>query len=155
MAYVDNQRFDGYAQIVEHAHQRKAAFDKEVLSHPPREVVFRAGDLVQVYRSDLDFTFMADRKLLPKFSAPRHVTNRNYNSYRLETLEGLPIAGTFSSRRLRLFVPRKGTELKGVQAAVEKEWRDREDAADRTEEIEEQEEIGEDGRTSDATTSDA
>ena len=140
MAYIDNQRFDGYAQIVEHAHHRKAAFDKEVLSHPPREVIFRAGDLVQVYRSDLDYTFLTDRKLLPKFSAPRRVINRNHNSYQLETLEGLPIAGRFSSRRLRLFVPRKGTELEGVQAAVEKEWRDREDAADRIEGVEDQEE---------------
>ena len=150
MAYIDNQRFDGYAQIVEHAHHRKAAFDKEVLSHPPREVIFRAGDLVQVYRSDLDYTFLTDRKLLPKFSAPRRVINRNHNSYQLETLEGLPIAGRFSSRRLRLFVPRKGTELEGVQAAVEKEWRDREDAADRIEGVEVQEENRE-GRAEEGT----
>jgi hypothetical protein len=71
MAYVDQQRFDGYSQIVEHAQRRKAAFDKVVLAHPPREVTFRAGDLAQVYRSDLDFTLATDRKLLPKFSAPR------------------------------------------------------------------------------------
>jgi hypothetical protein len=130
MAYVDQQRFDGYAQIIEHAHRRKAAFDRQVLSHAPREVIFRAGDLVQVYRSDLDFTFKADRKLLPKFSAPRRVITRNQNSYQLETLEGFPIAGRFSSRRLRLFVPRKGTGLDTAQAAIEKEWRDREDRED-------------------------
>ena len=35
MAYVDNQWFDRYAQIVDHAQKRKAAFDKEVLSRPP------------------------------------------------------------------------------------------------------------------------
>ena len=75
MAYVDQHRFDGYLQIVEHAQRHKAAFDKWVLSHPPREVIFKAGDLVQVYRSDLDFTFSLDRKLLPKFSAPRRVIN--------------------------------------------------------------------------------
>jgi hypothetical protein len=131
MAYVDNQRFDGYAQIVDHAQQRKAAFDKDLLSRSPREVIFRAGDLVQVYRSDLDFTFSADRKLLPKFSAPRRVTSRNHNSYQLETLEGLPIASKFSSRRLHLFIPRKGTELEGIQAAIEKEWRSREDIENR------------------------
>ena len=44
MAYVDNQRFVRYAQIINHAQKHKAAFDKEVLSRPPREVVFRAGD---------------------------------------------------------------------------------------------------------------
>ena len=142
MAYVDHQRFDGYAQIVNHAQRRKAAFDKQVMSHPPREVTFRAGDLVQVYRSDLDFTFKTDRKLLPKFSAPRRVVSRNLNSYQLETLEGLPIGGRFSSRRLRLFVPRKGTELEEVQAAIEKEWREREDKENEVMSIEEERSTG-------------
>jgi hypothetical protein len=131
MAYIDHQRFDGYAQTVDHAHRRKAAFDKQVLDRPPRETTFRAGDLVQVYRSDLDFTFKTDRKLLPKFSAPRRVVSRNKNSYQLETLEGLPIGGRFSSRRLRLFIPRKGTEVEAIQTTIEKEWCEREDADDR------------------------
>ena len=131
MAYVNQQRFDGYAHTVDHAQHRKATFDKQVLGRSPREIVFKAGDLVQVYRSDLDYTFKSDRKILPKFSAPRRVVSRNQNSYQLKTLEGLPIAGWFSSRRLRLFIPRKGTELEGVQAAIEKEWRDREEAEDR------------------------
>ena len=110
-----------------------ATFNKQVPGRSPREVVFKAGDLVQVYRSDLDYTFKSDRKILPKFSAPRRVVSRNQNSYQLETLEGFPIAGWFSSWRLRLFVPRRGTELEGVQAAIEKEWRDREEAEDRIE----------------------
>jgi hypothetical protein len=130
MAYVDHQRFDGYAQIVDHAHRRKTAFDKQVKDRSPRETIFRAGDLVQVYRSDLDFTFQSDRKLLPKFSAPRRVVSRNINSYQLETLEGLPIGGRFSSRRLRLFIPRRGTDLEEVQARIENEWREREDMED-------------------------
>jgi hypothetical protein len=136
MAYVDNQRFDGYAQIVDHAHKRKAAFDKQVLDHAPGEVIFRSGDLVQVYRSDLDFTLSTERKLLLKFSAPRRVVSRNKNSYQLETLEGFPIAGKFSSRRLRLFIPRRGTKLDDVQAAIEKEWREREEKEDRVEDNE-------------------
>ena len=135
MAYVNHQWFNGYSQMVDHALRRKAAFDKQVLSHSPREVIFRSGDLVQVYRSDLDFTFKSERKLLPKFSAPRRVVNRNKNSYQLETLEGLPIGGRFSSRRLRLFVARKGTELEEVQSAIEKEWREREDMEDRVVEL--------------------
>jgi hypothetical protein len=130
MAYVDQHRFDGYSQIVDHAERRKAKFDKQILAHPPREVVFRAGDLVQVYRSDLDFTLTSDRKLLPKFSAPRRVVSRNRNSYQLETLERFPIAGRFSSRRLRRFIPRQGTELDRTQAAIEEEWRRREDEED-------------------------
>ena len=130
MAYVDQQRFDGYSQIVEHAQRRKAAFDKRVISRPPREVIFKAGDLVQVYRSDLDFTLAADRKLLPKFSAPRRIVSRNRNSYQLETLEGFPIAGKFSSRRLRQFIPRQGTELERTQSAIEGEWQRREEEKD-------------------------
>ena len=135
MAYVDQHRFDGYSQIVDHSQRRKASFDKHVLSHPPREVTFKAGDLVQVYRSDLDFTFTTDRKLLPKFSAPRRVVSRNQNSYQLETLKGLPIAGKFSSRRLRQFIPRRGTELEEAQMAIEGEWRRREAEEDKAESI--------------------
>jgi hypothetical protein len=131
MAYVDQHRFDGYSQIVEHGERRKAAFDKQVLARPPGEVIVKAGDLVQVYRSDLDFTFAMARKLLPKFSAPRRVVSRNRNSYQLETLEGFPIAGKFSSRRLRQFIPRQGTELERAQAAIEKEWRRKEGDEDK------------------------
>jgi hypothetical protein len=139
MAYVNQLRFDGYSQIVKHAERRKAAFDKQVLRRAPREVVFNAGDLVQVYRSDLDYTFQTERKILPKFSAPRRIVRRTKNSYQIETLEGFPIPGRFSSRRLRLFVPRTGTELERVQAAIEKEWREREEAEDRVEDPEEEE----------------
>jgi hypothetical protein len=96
-------------------------------------VTFKAGDLVQVYRSDLDFTFAATRKLLPKFSAPRRVVGRNCNSYQLETLEGFPIAGKFSSRRLRQFVPRRGTELERAQAVIEEEWGRKERNEDKVE----------------------
>ncbi|TFK21583.1 hypothetical protein FA15DRAFT_550403, partial [Coprinopsis marcescibilis] len=76
MAYVAQHRFEGFAQAVDHAHRRKTTFDRKVLSKSPREVVFQAGNLVQVYRSDLDYTFSTARKLLPKFSAPRRVVSR-------------------------------------------------------------------------------
>ncbi|TEB24809.1 hypothetical protein FA13DRAFT_1596858, partial [Coprinellus micaceus] len=76
MAYVSQQQFDGYSQMVDHAQRRKGAFNKKVLSSAPREVVFKAGDLVQVYQSDLDYTFKTERKLSPKWSAPRHVVYR-------------------------------------------------------------------------------
>jgi hypothetical protein len=86
MAYVNQQQFDGYAHIVDHAHKRKEAFDKWLLYHAPQEVIFRAGDLVQVYCSDLDYIYKMDRKFLIKFSAPRRVVSRKQNSYQLETL---------------------------------------------------------------------
>ena len=37
MAYIDQHRFDGYAQIIEHAERRKATFNKQVLAQPPRK----------------------------------------------------------------------------------------------------------------------
>lgn len=123
MAYVSQQRLDGYSQIVEHAAKRKAAFDRKVMARLPREVVFKEGEFVQVYRSDLDYTFKTEKKLLPKWSAPRRVILRNRNSYQLETLEGFPIPGHFSARRLRRFIPRAGTELEKLQEALEEEWR--------------------------------
>ena len=108
------------------------------MSHPPREVTFRAGDWSKYIAATSTSPSKTDRKLLPKFSAPRRVVSRNLNSYQLETLEGLPIRGRFSSRRLRLFVPRKGTELEEVQAAIEKEWHEREDKEDEVMSIEEE-----------------
>ena len=116
MAYVAQQRLDGYAEMVAHAIKRKSTFDKRVLAHKPGEVVFSKGQLVQIYRSDLDYTFKTERKLLPKWSPPQRVTSRNLNSYTLEKLDGTPIPGLFSARRLREFVPREGTELAQKQA---------------------------------------
>ena len=89
------------------------------MARAPHEVIFRAGQLVQVYHSDLDYTFLAIWKLEPKWSAPRRVISHKKNSYKLETLEGLPIRGHFSSRRLRHFIPRDRTSLQEAQRAVE------------------------------------
>jgi hypothetical protein len=120
MAYVAQQRLDGYAEMVAHAIKRKAVFDKRVLAHKPGEVIFSKGQLVQIYRSDLDYTFKTDRKLLPKWSPPQRVTERTLNSYTLEKLDGTPIPGQFSARRLRRFIPRDGTKLAEDQAEVER-----------------------------------
>ncbi|KAG6859673.1 hypothetical protein C0991_000380 [Blastosporella zonata] len=130
MAYVDQQRLDGYAAIMDHAGKRKAEFDKRVTSRAPKEVVFKAGQLVQVYRSDLDYTVQVGRKMEPKWSAPRRIVSRERNSYRIETLEGLPIAGRFSSRRLRRFIPRVGTQLHDAQEAIERARVDQEKEED-------------------------
>jgi hypothetical protein len=131
MAYVSQHHLDGYGQIVDHANRRKKVFDRKILKTAPREVIFRAGDLVQVYRNDLDFTFATTRKLTPKWSAPRRVVSRTKNSYRIETLEGLPINGRFSSRRLRRFIPRGETSLAKIQETLEQEWRYKEEVDDR------------------------
>ena len=72
--------------------------------------------MVQIYRSDLDYTFKTDRKLLPKWSPPQRIHSRNLNSYTLEKLDGTPIAGQFSARRLQAFIPKRGSKLEKEQA---------------------------------------
>ena len=49
MAYVEQQRLDGYAHTLSHAHKQKLIFDRKLLSWAPKEVIFKAGQLVQVY----------------------------------------------------------------------------------------------------------
>ncbi|PPQ92619.1 hypothetical protein CVT25_007819 [Psilocybe cyanescens] len=138
-AYVNQQRLDGYSQMVENAYRRKGAFDKKVEARAPREVVFEPGQLVQVYRSDLDYTYKAIRKLEPKWSAPRRVVSRGKNSYKIETLEGLAIGGRFSARRLRRFIPREGTCLEAAQCAVEQALKADDDVDDEQSEAEDSE----------------
>jgi hypothetical protein len=147
MAYMEQQRLDGYAHILSHAHKRKLAFDRKLLNRAPREVIFKAGQLVQVYQSDLDFTFKVERKMEPKWSAPRRVTSRDHNSYKLETLEGLPIGNRFSSWQLRRFIPRNGTALHEVQAAIEKLRSEQEAKDDTVQEAEGREVINDDNST--------
>ena len=50
LAYVEQQELDGYSQIVAHANRRKAVFNRHVWKKSPGEVIFKQGNLVQVYR---------------------------------------------------------------------------------------------------------
>ena len=118
-AYVAQQQLDGYAEAVAHAVKRKSWFDRRVLAHKTGEVIFSTGQLVQVYRSDLDETFKTEGKLLPKWSPPYRILSRMLNLYTLETLKGMAIKGHFSTRCLRGFTPREGTELARAQNEVE------------------------------------
>ena len=85
----------------------------------PGEVIFSKGQLIQIYRSDLYYTFKTEHKLLPKWSPPQQIVSRHLNSYTLETLSGDPIPGSFSTRRLRRFIPKEGTRLVEEQRALE------------------------------------
>ena len=127
MAYVAQQRLDGYAEAVAHALKRKSTFDKKVLAQKPGEVVFLVGQLVQIYRSDLDYTFKTERKLLPKWSPPQRIVSKIMNSYVLETLRGERLPGTFSARRLRRFTPKEGTKLAEEQREIEEKIAQREE----------------------------
>jgi hypothetical protein len=108
IAYAVQQRLDGYEAIVKHAIVHKHTFDK-CIQAKLGEVIFTKGQLVQVYHSDLDYTFKTERKLAPKWLPPYRVTNRATNAYTLVQLDGTPIEGEFSTQRLRAFVPRPGS----------------------------------------------
>jgi hypothetical protein len=120
MAYMGQLRTDGYAEMVNHAVRCKAQFDKKILARAPKEVIFKTGSLVQQYTTKYKtgVTFLVECKMVPMWSAPRRITSCVRNSYKIETLEGLPISGRFSSRLLRQFIPRRGTILDKLQ----REW---------------------------------
>jgi hypothetical protein len=111
LAFVEQQHLDGYAATVDHAIKRKAMFDAKLRQRAPKNVVFLPGDLVQVHATEWVRTFASIKKLIPMWSIPHRVVARKLNSYTLETLSGLPLAGLYNSRRLRAFEPRAGTKL--------------------------------------------
>ena len=45
--------------------------------------------------------------------------SKHLNSYSLETLNGDPVPGSFSTRRLRSFLPQEGTKLAEEQKLIE------------------------------------
>lgn len=73
--------------------------------HLPQEVIFKAGDLMQMYPSDLIYVFKTKRKLLPKPSVPQRVISRDNHSYKTGD------AGNFPNCRRVRFAARKGTVL--------------------------------------------
>jgi hypothetical protein len=125
MAYVEQQRLDGYANRVAYAMGRKAAFDRKVLASRAGVVIFERGQLVQVYRSDLTHTMSNDRKLTVRWSEPHRIRTRILNAYELETVDTIAIDGTFSSRRLRPYIAREGTPLAIAQTVFMTKVRER------------------------------
>ena len=98
--YVVQQNLDAYSHIVEHAHKRKTAFDRKVAASRDGVIEFTKGNLVQIRDSKLDFTLATEAKLLPR-GAPHRIIDQIRNSYRVETIHGLPVARRVSARRLR------------------------------------------------------
>jgi hypothetical protein len=121
MVYVVQQQLDGYSEAIQHANQRKEAFNRKVMKSKAGSVIFNTGQLVQVFRSDLANSISSECKLTPMWSTPRCVVGHNVNSYKLETLDGAKLEGEYSARRLREFVPCEGTEL---QKHREFTWRE-------------------------------
>lgn len=121
MAYIAQQRLDGYEATVQHAIKQKAAFNKCVLARSPREVIFEKGQLIQFFYSGAHNTLKARRKILLKWSPPHRITEQLRNSYHLETIQGEPIHGEFHTRRLRVFIPKEGTKLVNEQRERERQ----------------------------------
>ncbi|KAG9121356.1 hypothetical protein FRC07_002717 [Ceratobasidium sp. 392] len=104
---------DAHAQALEHANERKRAFDKHV-----RAVEFRPGDLVQRYNARWDETHSATRKLVPRWSGPLRVVSKLLNSYALKDLHGKPFTSAAHARLLRPFIPRPGSPLASYAEAL-------------------------------------
>ena len=147
MAYIAQQRLDGYEAIVRHTVSRKGAFDRQMLAKKPGQVIFKHGQLVQIYRSDLDYTFKTERKLLPRWSQPWRIAKQLCNSYKLENLDGSAIESTFSSRRLREFIPQEGTQLAKAQQELEEQLAKEGEGAESGAENDDDDEEGKDDTT--------
>lgn len=129
IAYVAQQHLNGYDSLIRHAIRRKAAFDRRESGW---SVVFKEGQLVQVYRSQLTYTMSTEKKLARMWSNPYRVKERVLNSYKLQTIDGRDVDGLFSTRRLRPFIPKDGSVLARDQEVFEAGMREQvvgEDAA--------------------------
>ncbi|KZP24424.1 hypothetical protein FIBSPDRAFT_686739, partial [Athelia psychrophila] len=77
MVYARQQQLDAYSHTVDHAVEREAVFNTKIAGSRVNNIVeFHINDLVQVYRSDLDYMFRTKHKFLPKWGAVRRVVAR-------------------------------------------------------------------------------
>ena len=81
----------------------------------PGEAIFHNRQLVQVYCSNLNYTFKTKCKLLLKWLQPYQVRDQIQNAYTLKQLDETLVEGEFSTRRLYSFTPRPGSKLKEQQ----------------------------------------
>lgn len=65
----------------------------------------------QMYDSKADFNYVTIYKMVPCWSQPRLIIGKFLNSFRLSSTQGAPLKGLFHTRRLRLFVPLRGSTL--------------------------------------------
>ena len=103
---TENFRANAHLLSLEDAERRKTSFD----SNSPL-TKFYIGNLVQVYDSASDFNYSAINKLAPKWSEPRIIYGEFSNSFSLCNMSGIPLKGLFHSRRLRHYIPLRGTPL--------------------------------------------
>lgn len=63
-AYIAQQHLDALAHTVANTIKWKMVFDRRVMSTTQGEVVFKPGQLVQVYASEINNTFKSSQKLV-------------------------------------------------------------------------------------------
>ncbi|KZP28227.1 hypothetical protein FIBSPDRAFT_692113, partial [Athelia psychrophila] len=74
LAFTHQQCLDVYAHIVEKSDEREASFNKALDSSRRKKAAeFVVNTLVQVYQSNLDYTFKTEQKLLPKWGLVRRI----------------------------------------------------------------------------------
>lgn len=88
------------------ADRRKTAHN--TLAHIPN---FSVGDLVQMYDSKADFNYAMINKMTPRWSTPCLIVGKFLNLFTLSTTQGAPLKGLFHTRRLRPFIPLRGSTL--------------------------------------------
>jgi hypothetical protein len=120
MAYVEQQCINGYEAMVKHAMARKCTFNKHMWK-TSGETIFKKGQLIQVYCSNLDYMFKTEHKVTPKWSQPYRVTKCIWNAYKLAQLDRAPIEGEFSMQKLHAFNPKPRSLLEQVQQQWEEE----------------------------------
>jgi hypothetical protein len=89
--------------------QEEGSFDKKVNGSRDGVIEYKKGNLVQVHTSKLDLTVSTESKLLSQWGVPHHVVDCIWNSYCLEMIQGLAVAGTVSAQRLWSFMLQPGT----------------------------------------------
>jgi hypothetical protein len=109
LALSDMLRMNAHLLQLEDAERQKTAWDE----HTPT-VNFEIGDLVQIFDSKLEGSYKSVNKLMPKWSKPHIITGKSLNSYTLSTLLGTAIPGLFHSRRLRTYIPLRGSHLDSI-----------------------------------------
>ena len=99
-------RYNTHLCSIMEADHKKQIFDSKALV--PN---IKIGDLVQVYDSKADFNLATINKLAPHWSVPCIITGKYLNSFTLSTLNGIPLSGLFHIRRLRPYIPLRGSTL--------------------------------------------
>jgi transposase InsO family protein len=103
---TDSFRYNTHIRSLTESQRKKEAFDSKALVHD-----IKIGSLVQVYDNKADFNFATINKLAPRWSVPRLITGKYLNSFTLSTLQGIPLNGLFHIRRLRPYIPLRGSTL--------------------------------------------